>query len=72
MGGDHSDAIDWGLTTWEGNRRLQVQRWASLSLDQILEWQEAMAELCRELAGTPAPGDAGPAGAPPRLDSVRR
>jgi len=50
MADDNSDAIDWGLTTWEGNRRLQMRRWASLSLDQILEWQEAMAELCRELA----------------------
>ena len=51
MTDDNPDAIDWSLTTWEGNRRLQMQRWASLSLDQILEAQEAMADLCRELAG---------------------
>ncbi len=50
MSNDDPDAIDWSLTTWEGSRRLQVQRWAALSLDQILEAQEAMAELCRELA----------------------
>lgn len=43
--------IDWSLTTWEGSRRAQIERWAEMSLDQILEAQEEMAELSRDLAG---------------------
>ncbi|HEX8371963.1 MAG TPA: hypothetical protein VF585_04225 [Chthoniobacterales bacterium] len=37
--------IDWSLTTWEGSRREQIRRWAELSLDEILEAQEEMADL---------------------------
>ncbi len=44
------DFVDWSLTTWEGSRRAQLERWASMSLDQILEAQEDMAELSRDLA----------------------
>lgn len=44
------DDIDWSLTTWEGSRRAQLERWASMSLDRILEAQEEMAELSRDLA----------------------
>ncbi len=44
------DGIDWSLTTWEGSRRAQLERWASMSLDQILESQEEMAELSADLA----------------------
>jgi hypothetical protein len=44
------DHIDWSLTTWEGSRREQIERWASMSLDRIVEAQEEMAELSRDLA----------------------
>jgi len=44
------DAIDWQLTTWEGSRRAQIERWATMSLDRILEAQEEMAEVSRDLA----------------------
>jgi hypothetical protein len=44
------DGIDWSLTTWEGNRRAQMELWASMTLDRILEAQEEMAELSRDLA----------------------
>lgn len=43
-------AIDWSLTTWEGSRRAQLDGWASMSLDHILEAQEEMAELSADLA----------------------
>ncbi len=49
--------IDWSLTTWEGHRRAQMDRWASMSLDQILETQEEMAELGRMLAGQANDGE---------------
>lgn len=43
-------AIDWTLTTWEGSRRAQLEDWAAMSLDEILEAQEEMAELSADLA----------------------
>jgi hypothetical protein len=46
---DH-ERIDWSLTTWEGNRRAQMEHWASMSLERILQAQEEMAELSRDLA----------------------
>ncbi len=42
--------IDWGVTTWEGNRRAHMERWVSMSVDQILQAQEEMAEMSRDLA----------------------
>lgn len=45
----HSDRIDWSVTTWEGSRREQIQRWSRMSLDEILDAQEEMAELAAEL-----------------------
>ncbi len=48
------DAVDWESTTWEGHRRGQLERWSRLSLDEILEAQEAMAELANEIASAPA------------------
>ena len=42
--------VDWSLTTWEGNRRAQMELWASMTLDRILKAQEEMAELSRDLA----------------------
>ncbi|MBI2263607.1 MAG: hypothetical protein HYU64_00310 [Armatimonadetes bacterium] len=51
---DLSDSIDWGATTWEGSRRRQLECWATLSLDQILDAQEEMADLSGELASNPA------------------
>ena len=29
---DNTDDIDWSLTTWEGSRRAQLMRWASMSM----------------------------------------
>lgn len=46
------DRIDWSHTTWEGSRREQIERWATLTFDEILDAQEQMAELARELAGS--------------------
>lgn len=62
MKSTHDGDIDWYVTTWEGHRRVQLEMWARLSLDEVLEAQEEMADLLRELApraaGThgPAPG----------------
>lgn len=62
------DRIDWSLTTWEGNRRAQMEQWASMSLDDILKAQEEMAELSADLArqagGTRR--DPGSPGGPPK------
>lgn len=44
------DRIDWSLTTWEGSRRAQMEQWAKMSLDRILEAQEEMAEVSANLA----------------------
>jgi hypothetical protein len=46
---DEFDHIDWSLTTWEGSRREQLRRWSELSLDDILDAQEEMADLANEL-----------------------
>ena len=46
----NEDAIDWEAMTWEGSRRRQIEHWAGLSLDEIFEAQEEMADLARELA----------------------
>ena len=43
------DGIDWSQTTWEGSRREQIERWSRMSLDQILEAQEELADLSREM-----------------------
>jgi len=43
------DIIDWSLTTWEGSRREQLRRWATLSLEEILLAQEEMQELAGKL-----------------------
>lgn len=50
------DRIDWSRTTWEGSRREQIERWATLTFDEILNAQEQMAELARELAGSKPSG----------------
>ena len=44
------DGIDWSKTTWEGSRREQIERWSRMSLDQILEAQEELADLSREMS----------------------
>ena len=46
------DRTDWSLTTWEGSRREQIERWTKLTFNEILNAQEEMAELARELAGS--------------------
>jgi hypothetical protein len=43
-------AGDWEKTTWEGQRRYQINRWVKLSLDEILEAQEEMAALANEIS----------------------
>lgn len=50
------DRIDWSLTTWEGSRREQIERWTKLTFDEILDTQEEMAELAQELAGPKGSG----------------
>ena len=47
---DDRNAVDWESTTWKGHRRRQLDRWPRLSLDEILEAQEVMAELARGIA----------------------
>jgi hypothetical protein len=42
--------FDWNRTTWQGSQREQITRWARMSLDEILEAQEEMADLARELS----------------------
>lgn len=59
--------IDWYATTWEGNRRRQIEHWAHLSLDEIFAAQEEMAEFAEQMAdhtsdsrnNPPAQGDRG-------------
>ncbi|MCG3139092.1 MAG: hypothetical protein HJJLKODD_02970 [Phycisphaerae bacterium] len=48
----NDDNIDWESTTWEGHRRRQIDYWAQLSLDEIFEAQEEMAELFNESDST--------------------
>jgi hypothetical protein len=43
-------ADDWKKTTWEGNRRAKIKRWAALTLDEILTAQEEMADLAEKIA----------------------
>lgn len=51
MTNDRKDAaIDWSLTTWEGNRRAQLRQWRKLSLRERLEALEAMNETAAALA----------------------
>ena len=45
--------IDWSLTTWEGSRREQLRQWAKLTLEEIVQAQEEMAELSARQARNP-------------------
>lgn len=47
---DPLDSFDWSLTTWEGSRREQLRRWAQLTLEEIVQAQEEMAEVNERLA----------------------
>lgn len=47
---DPLDSFDWNLTTWEGSRREQLRRWAELTLEEIVQAQEEMAQLNLSLA----------------------
>jgi hypothetical protein len=51
---DEPTPIDWSLTTWDGSRREQLRRWSQLTMDEILEAQEEMAELATEIGGDAA------------------
>lgn len=51
---DDDRNIDWSVTTWEGARREQLRCWSRLTLEEIIAAQEEMAELTRQLHGTPA------------------
>jgi hypothetical protein len=44
------DSFDWSLTTWEGSRREQLRRWAQLTLEEIVQAQEEMADLSEYFA----------------------
>lgn len=46
--------IDSSATTWEGSRRRQLERWSRLSLDEILDWLEATAEIAKKSRGRAA------------------
>ena len=47
---DPLDTFDWSLTTWKGSRREQLRRWAQLTLEEIVQAQEEMAELSERFA----------------------
>jgi hypothetical protein len=47
---DNSAVIDWSLTTWEGARREQHRRWASLSLREVVLALEEMHALAERLS----------------------
>ena len=47
---DPLDSFDWNLTTWEGSRREQLRRWAQLTLEEIVQAHEEMAELSERFA----------------------
>lgn len=47
---DPLDSFDWNLTTWEGSRREQLRRWAQLTLEEIVQAQEEMADLNERFA----------------------
>ena len=47
---DPLDSFDWNLTTWEGSRREQLRRWAQLTLEEIVQAQEEMADLSERFA----------------------
>ena len=47
---DPLESFDWSLTTWEGSRREQLRRWAELTLEEIVQAQEEMAELNQRFA----------------------
>lgn len=51
---DEPTPIDWSLTTWDGSRREQLRRWSQLTMDEILEAQEEMADLATEIGGDAA------------------
>lgn len=54
MAGDPTaEAFDWSATTWEGSRREQYRRWASLDIAEMLNAQEQLAELARLLGHAP-------------------
>jgi hypothetical protein len=59
-----TEGIDWEATTWEGSRRRQLERWADLTLEEILDAQEAMAELAQEILDAPSGGRQGVVGIP--------
>jgi hypothetical protein len=50
------ESIDWTLTTWEGARREQQRRWASLSLREIILALEEMQALAERLSMAQDPG----------------
>jgi hypothetical protein len=47
--------IDWSLTTWKGSRRLQHERWRSLSFAEKLACIEEMNESSAEMMGKSIP-----------------
>ena len=53
-GSELSESVDWTALTWEGSRRRQLERWADLDLEEILDAQEAMAELAQEILDAPS------------------
>ncbi len=56
-----ADDIDWSLTTWEGNRRIQHREFLALSFREKLDVIEGLGELAARLGrgsreqGSPRP-----------------
>ncbi len=53
---DEKKEINWEETTWEGNRRLQIRRFLTLSVHQRLECLESMCDLYRHMQQLKAEG----------------
>lgn len=47
-----SDMFDWRQTTYDGARREQLRRWATLPLEEIIKALEEMQDLTNQLRGS--------------------
>jgi len=45
--------VDWSITTFEGNRREQLRRWAELPFENVLAALEEMEDIARALGSLP-------------------